>query len=80
MDLNINIVFFFSRSYRNTEVGSRPIHFKCSSSAFLFVEVVPRNQGLVLLETDSQILLHVVHFLHVGDECVKILLALWRTI
>lgn len=80
MDLNTNIVFLFSHSYRNTDVASRPIPFKCSSSAFLFVEVVPHNQGLVLLETNRQILLRVAHFLHVGDEGVKILLALLRMI
>lgn len=73
---------FLSHSYRNrsTEVASRPIHFKCNSSAFLFVEVVPHNQGLVLLTTDSQILLHVAPYLHGGDESVKILLAIWRMI
>lgn len=80
VDLNTNIVFLFSHSYRNTDVASRPIPVKCSSSAFLFVEVVPHNQGLVLLETNRQILLRVARFLHVGDECVQILLTFYGVV
>jgi len=68
--LEYKYCIFLSPGYRNTGVASRPIQFKCYSCAFLFVEVVPDNQGLVLLATQSY-----PPFLHGGNENVKILLA-----